>query len=123
MTKRVLIVDDRDDLRALLADAFAASGAELEIVQAADGAQALALASERAIDLVVTDLDMPVMNGVELIRRLRASPPVPAIIVISGASAEWIAGEVAHELRDLPFLRKPLALSELIATATALLAG
>jgi DNA-binding response OmpR family regulator len=121
MPKRILIVDDRDDLRALLADAFAASGADLEIEQAADGAQALARHAERRVDLVVTDLDMPVMNGVELIRRLRAEPPAPAIIVISGASAEWIAGEAALELRDLPFLRKPLALGELIATATALL--
>lgn len=123
MPKRVLIVDDRDELRAFLADAIQSADRELEILRAADGVEALALHATHGADLVITDLDMPVMNGVELIRRLRALPPTPPIVVISGASTEWIAGAVADELRDLPFLRKPLALSELIATVTTLLAN
>ena len=122
MPKRVLIVDDRDDLRAFLVDALVSTKADLEIVQAADGEQALRAVAEGGVDLVITDLDMPVMNGVELIRRLRATPPVPPIVVISGASVDWIAGETAHELADLPMLRKPIALSELLATVMALLA-
>lgn len=122
MPKRVLIVDDRDDLRAFLADAISSANADLEIHSAADGAEALAKIAAHGADLVITDLDMPVMNGVELIRRLRARPPVPPIVVISGASVDWIAGEAAHELADLPMLRKPLALGELLATVTALLA-
>lgn len=122
MPKRVLIVDDRDDLRAFLADAIASAGADLEIHAAADGAEALEKIAAHGADLVITDLDMPVMNGVELIRRLRARPEVPPIVVISGASVDWIAGEAAHELADLPMLRKPLALGELLATVTTLLA-
>lgn len=123
MPKRVLIVDDRDELRAFLADAIASADRGVEILEAANGEQALNLVAAHGADLVITDLDMPVMNGVELIRRLRASPPVPPIVVISGASAEWIAGTAIDELRDLPFLRKPLSLRELLATVTALLAG
>ena len=121
MPKRVLIVDDRDELRAFLADAIQSADRGLEILRAADGEEALALLAAHGADLVITDLDMPVMNGVELIRHLRASPPTPPIVVISGASTDWIAGAMADELRDLPFLRKPLSLSELIATVNTLL--
>jgi CheY-like chemotaxis protein len=115
MTQRILIVDDREELRSLLGQAIAAAVPEVELVEAADGAAALAILDERAVDLVVTDLDMPVMNGLELIRRLRAAPPVPPIIVISGASTDWLAREGDDDLRDLPFLRKPLVLAELVS--------
>jgi len=123
MPQRVLIVDDRDELRLLLGQAIAAAAPEIELVEAADGAEALAAIGELAVDLVVTDLDMPVMNGLELIRRLRAAPPTPPIIVISGASTDWLAGESEGELRDLPFLRKPLVLSELVSLVRQQLAG
>jgi CheY-like chemotaxis protein len=114
MPQRVLIVDDRDELRLLLGQAIAAAEPGLELVQAADGAQALAAIAKQSVDLVVTDLDMPVMNGLELIRRLRSTPPTPPIVVISGASTDWLASQGEDELRDLPFLRKPLVLEELV---------
>lgn len=114
MPPRVLIVDDRQELRQLLLQTLVAAEPSLDLVEAADGEQALAAHAREPADLVVTDLDMPMMNGLELVRRLRAAPPVPPIVLISGASPEWIEAEAEAELADLPFLRKPLALAELV---------
>jgi two-component system chemotaxis response regulator CheY len=69
MAKRVLAVDDSATMRQLLKLTLSRSG--YEVVEAEDGAKALQKASAEIFDLVLSDINMPVMNGIELLRSLR----------------------------------------------------
>ena len=70
--KKVLTVDDSRTMRDMVA--FTLKGAGYDVVEAGDGQQALTLIGTNKVDLVITDLNMPVMDGLTLIRRLRATP-------------------------------------------------
>jgi two-component system, chemotaxis family, chemotaxis protein CheY len=83
MSKSILVVDDTRSMRKMVAAVLAAAGYRVE--EAGDGLEALALAREHVFDLVVTDQNMPRMDGVSLIRELRslaAYDPV-ALLVLS----------------------------------------
>ncbi len=80
---RILIVDDEEHDRLLPQQILERAGHET--VLASDGEEALDLYRDSAVDVVVTDLQMPRVNGLELIRALRALSPPPAIIALSGA--------------------------------------
>lgn len=80
---RILIVDDHTMLRESLAGALQAEG-DIEIVgQAADGVEALELAERVHPDIVVTDLSMPRLGGLEVVRRLRERLPEVQILVLT----------------------------------------
>lgn len=82
-TIRTLVVDDSHLVRAMLLD-FLASLPGLEVVgTAADGKQALALMLRRSTDLVVMDLNMPVMDGLEAMRRISEHHPATRVILMS----------------------------------------
>lgn len=72
MGKTILTVDDAATIRKMVA--FTLRGAGHEVLEAQDGAIALNVLQSRAIDLVITDINMPNMNGIELTRQLRALP-------------------------------------------------
>ena len=72
MAKRILAVDDSKTMREMVS--FTLKGAGYEVVEAEDGQAALNLLGGARIDAVITDLNMPNMNGFELIRALRADP-------------------------------------------------
>jgi two-component system chemotaxis response regulator CheY len=109
----VLVVDDEPDLRFLLRR-FIELGGHL-VVEAWNGEAALQTMAEALPDLVVTDMMMPVMNGVELIRRLRAEPTTAAIPILA-VSAD---GYLAVGADDV--LAKPFNGRELIAAVERLL--
>ena len=67
---RILAVDDSPSMRDMVR--IALTGAGFDVTQASDGQQALALARDSNFDLVLSDVNMPVMNGIEFIRALRA---------------------------------------------------
>lgn len=72
MGKTILTVDDASTMRKMVS--FTLKGAGHQVVEAPDGADALALLRSRPVDLVITDIHMPKMNGIELTRQLRALP-------------------------------------------------
>jgi two-component system chemotaxis response regulator CheY len=79
----VLIVDDYDVMRGIVRRVLAMSGLHLaDVFEAGDGLQALALLEKHHVDIVLADLNMPVMNGVELIAEMRRIPAFAAIPVI-----------------------------------------
>ncbi len=71
MDKKILIVDDSASMRQLVS--FALEDVGYTVVQAVDGQDALAKADSMLVDMVITDLNMPNMDGIELIRGLRAN--------------------------------------------------
>jgi two-component system chemotaxis response regulator CheY len=73
MAKTVLAVDDSASLRQMVA--FTLKGAGYEVVEAVDGVDGLSKAKAKTVDLVLTDQNMPNMDGLTLIKSLRALPP------------------------------------------------
>ena len=72
MTKKVLAVDDSASMRQMVS--FTLKGAGYEVTEAKDGVEALSLAKQSKFNLVITDVNMPNMDGISLIRELRALP-------------------------------------------------
>lgn len=80
MSKVVLSVDDSASIRQMVK--LTLSGAGYEVIQAADGVEGLAKARSTPVDLVVTDLNMPNMNGLTLIRELRKLPSCKGVPIL-----------------------------------------
>jgi CheY-like chemotaxis protein len=110
--KRILIVDDSEDLRSLLRVLLATEG--YETATAASGAQALELLGERRFDLVISDVVMPVMDGLELLDRMHADLgyPDPPVIICSGFD---VTQEEVLRRGAIAFLRKPIGAAGLLA--------
>jgi PAS domain S-box-containing protein len=109
---RVLVVDDEVAIRDLTSDILAELGYRVEL--AASGQEALDryAAAAGAIDLVILDIIMPGMNGVEAFRRLRAADPHARILLSSGYSPEGTAAEALDE-GALGFVQKPYRVADL----------
>jgi two-component system chemotaxis response regulator CheY len=89
MKKSILVVDDTRSMRKMVAAVL--EGAGYDVAEAEDGVDALELARNRVFDLVVTDHNMPRMDGVTLVRELRALPdydPVALLVLSTEASPE-----------------------------------
>ncbi len=111
---KILVVDDEPDLRYLLRRVFERAGHE--VADVGDGAAALKALHHSRPDLVVTDMMMPVMGGVELIRRLRADPGTAQIPILAVSGDAHLAGGADT------VLRKPWKAQQLLAAAAALMA-
>jgi two-component system chemotaxis response regulator CheY len=72
MAASILAVDDSASMRQMVS--FTLKGAGYDVVEAADGVEALNIAKSRAVNLVITDVNMPNMDGISLIRELRSLP-------------------------------------------------
>lgn len=81
MTK-ILLIDDEEDIRDSVTKTLSRAGYSIDAVTSAE--DALTYSKENSVDLVITDLIMPEINGVELIRKLREDHPAVKIIAISG---------------------------------------
>ncbi|MGZ3410245.1 MAG: response regulator [Xanthobacteraceae bacterium] len=86
MTKRILVVEDQEDNRQILRDLLGSVG--FEMVEAGDGQEALVQAAKQRPDLILMDIQLPVMDGYEATRRLKSDPAtksIPIIVVTSYA--------------------------------------
>ncbi|MGC4016314.1 MAG: response regulator [Luteolibacter sp.] len=109
-SRSILVVDDEPTLR--MAFSFALTDALTEVEEAADGDQALAKLAHRRFDLVLMDLRMPVLNGLETVARLRARGDHSPVVM---CSAHLIADDALAALRHgvVDFLTKPVELGRL----------
>jgi len=92
---RVLVVDDEAGLRTTLAANLELDG--FEVVEAEDGAQALARAREQDFDVVLTDIRMPGMSGVELFRQLQRMRPGIPVLLMTGFAIENVVRDALRE--------------------------
>ena len=94
---RVLLVEDDEDNRELMAEVLAASG--YEVLPAASGQDGLRMLAEHSIDVLVTDVGMPGMGGLEVARAAKAiAPTVPVVIVTGWAERENITSARGREV-------------------------
>ena len=105
---RILLVDDEQAILTLLSYPLAQDG--YEVVRAADGVEALARFGEAEFDLVVLDVTMPHMDGLEVCRRMRASSSVPIIMLT--AKTEEIDKVLGLELGADDYITKPFSIRE-----------
>ncbi len=109
MAYNVLIVDDSQTMRKVIQKSVALSGFELgHCWEAGNGREALDILHSRWVDLILTDLNMPVMNGLEMIRELKRAELhrcIPVILVTTEGSETRI--EEAYALGIQGYLQKP----------------
>jgi two-component system, OmpR family, response regulator MprA len=112
MAARVLVVDDDDAIRSTLARSLGAEGYAVDV--AADGHQALTVARDQTPDLVVLDLMLPGLTGLDVCRRLRAAEHHLPIVLLTARDA--VADRVTGlEAGADDYLVKPFAFEELLA--------
>jgi DNA-binding response OmpR family regulator len=107
-TPRILLVDDEQSIQTLLSFPLRKDG--YEVVQATDGREALARFGETTFDLVVLDVMLPRLDGLEVCRRMRARSSVPIIMLT--AKAEEIDKVLGLELGADDYITKPFSMRE-----------
>jgi CheY-like chemotaxis protein len=112
---RVLVVDDDAAIRALLVDLLVEEG--YEVVAASNGAEGVTLARAAHPDVIMMDLRMPVMTGVEAIRVLKADPGLRSIPILAMSAGTILKAEVQH-LPVEGLVDKPFDLDALLARIT-----
>jgi DNA-binding response OmpR family regulator len=116
-----VVADDEDDILTLMAAAVSKAGCA--VVKAHNGTEALALARERSPRLVVLDIAMPGMDGLDVLRHLKAEAEtehVPVILV--SARAQEADVKQGYEAGAARYIRKPFSPRDLSAAAAELLA-
>jgi DNA-binding response OmpR family regulator len=117
MSSRILVVDDEPAVTDLLA--YNLRKAQYEVMVAADGRQALQLARLHAPDLVLLDLMLPEVDGLDVCRELRKAGDVPIIMIT--ARGEEVDRVVGLELGADDYVTKPFSVRELLARIKAVL--
>src|SRR5215471_1977201 len=112
-TPTVLVVEDDAENRAAMLKVL--EGAEYKVLETDNGQQALDLLNEEDIDIVVTDLRLPILDGVELLKRAKAVEQDLEIIVITGHGTVEIAVEAIKE-GAYDFITKPVKKAQLVRT-------
>ena len=84
MTKRILVVEDQEDNRQIIRDML--TGTDDEIIEAENGEEALAAVAKQRPDLILMDVQLPIMDGYEAARRIKADPALRSIPIIAVTS-------------------------------------
>ncbi len=106
--KRILIVEDSDSTRAMMRSIVEDIGEEFHVVEAANGFEALKILPAEDFDLIITDINMPDINGLELINFIKTTPRysnIPLIIVSTESTEEDRKRGIALGAND--YITKP----------------
>jgi two-component system cell cycle response regulator DivK len=111
---RILIVEDSDDNRQIVRDLFESAG--LELIEATDGAEGVAMARDHQPDLIIMDIQLPVIDGYEATRRIRAIPALAHTPIVAVTSYALSGDEEATRAAGCDgYLSKPFSPSGLLA--------
>ena len=114
MSKLILAVEDQEDNMQILRDLLASAG--FEIVEAENGEQALAAVAKRRPDLILMDIQLPIMDGYEATRRIKADPALRSIPIIAVTSHALGDGEEKARAAGCDdFVAKPFSPRQLLA--------
>jgi two-component system cell cycle response regulator DivK len=115
MTKCILVVEDHEDNRQILRDLLTSAGYDL--VEAEDGEQALVAAAQHRPDLILMDVQLPILDGYEATRRLKSDPALKAIpIIVITSYAMSGDDEQAYAAGCNAYFAKPIHLEALLVT-------
>jgi CheY-like chemotaxis protein len=117
---RVLAVDDDPRIRLLIADVL--DGPRCQVLTAANGAEAVQILLREPVDLLITDYDMPLMDGLELIRWSKARLPHVTAVIITGRNPEGLAA-AGRGCGAARILSKPFGIEQLLALVNHVRAG
>lgn len=123
MRGTLMIVDDSAMMRKIVLRALTLGGLEFEkVLEAGDGSEALNLLKVNPVELILCDINMPVMNGLELLRSMReqnVAPGIPVVMVTTESSIEHVKEAVA--LGASGYIRKPFTPDQVKQKVSALL--
>jgi CheY-like chemotaxis protein len=116
-----MVIDDEEGVRRVIAKVLEREGHH--VIEASDGKIALNHLRGAALDLVICDLFMPEMDGVEVLRELRRDYPGMSVVAISGGAYEGKVQllDVAKGLGAVAVLKKPFALEDLVGVVNDVL--
>jgi two-component system chemotaxis response regulator CheY len=122
---RVLIVDDSSVMRKIVGRSLRQAGLEVQqLLEASNGSEALTIAREQPLDLILSDINMPLMDGLEFVRQLRgikAAQHIPVIMITTEAGE----GHVVQALSGgaSAYIRKPFTPDQIKERVIPLLRG
>jgi len=123
MAFNVLIVDDSSSMRAIVRKIIKASGFNIgELLEAADGKEAIKLLTDEWVDLVLTDINMPNMSGLELISEMKKDEmlkSIPVVMVTTDGSEKRI--QESMELGASGYIKKPFLPEDIKRTLSAIM--
>jgi len=106
---RVLIIDDSSVMRKIVERSLRQAGLDLEkVVEAANGAEALAALQDNVVDLILCDINMPVMDGLEFVRQVatvKSAKGVPIVMITTEGSESRVVAALSAGARG--YIRKP----------------
>jgi CheY-like chemotaxis protein len=110
---RVLIVDDQHEVRRMLAASLRTLGKHFDVLEVPSGEEALLISSQLPLDLVVADVRLPGMSGLELVTRLQKRTPQTRIILVTGVDEPRLRRQVADAGADA-FFYKPVEMADFL---------
>jgi two-component system cell cycle response regulator DivK len=114
MSKRILVAEDQEDNRQILRDLL--GSVDYEMIEAADGEAAVAAAKRERPDLILMDIQMPLLDGSEATRRIQADPALKAIPIIAVTSYALSGDEAkARDAGCDAYVTKPYSPRQLLA--------
>ena len=123
MAFNVLIVDDSSSMRAIVRKIIKVSGFNIgELLEAADGKEAIKVLTDEWVDLVLTDINMPNMNGLELISEMKKDEmlkSIPVVMITAEGSEKRI--QESMKLGASGYIKKPFLPEEIKRTLSAIM--
>jgi DNA-binding NtrC family response regulator len=113
---RILIVDDEPRVRGLIADSLRTIG--YEVVEAGSAREAITAIGQAPTDVILLDIRMPEVDGVEALRRIKAIAPTVPVVMITGNTDVDVASDTLH-MGAFDYLRKPFDLDHLRSVVAA----
>ena len=114
MSKRILVVEDQEDNRQIVRDLLTTT--DYEVMEAENGEEALAAVAKQRPDLILMDIQLPIMDGYEATRRLKADPGLSAIPIIADTSYALSGDEEKARAAGCDdFVPKPYSPRQLLA--------